>query len=261
MATATAARQVPRRLARTGSLSAWRGTTAAGCLMAIAATAGVSLSAGTPIWPAIATGGAFAVALIVLAVHPGRAGALIALLAGGLLLGPAAREFPQAFGWVQDPFEFTAAATTVIALALIVAGAGAVLVFGQRAAEPYERATPRGLIVLALLLVGAAVATSAALRMTVPAVTAGRSDVVVEARHLRYPVTVDAKAGEKGNIALLIRNADRGAHTFTVDRLGVDAVVAGTSSTRIVTPAAPGTYAVRCRIPRHDGMSTTLHVR
>ena len=74
---------------------------------------------------------------------------------------------------------------------------------------------------------------------------------------------VRVKAGE--TVALRLENPDGVAHTFTVDELGVDALMpAGKNSLALFKPTKPGTYTFYC-IPHYDkasgqGMHGTLVV-
>lgn len=261
MATVTAAPKARSRSRPAGSFSGWRGVVAAGCALGLAIAGAIIASARAPLWGAAALGAVMAAALVVLRLRPGRAGAVLAVFGAGVFLLPSALRFLDAFAWAVDPLEFTVAAAAVVAVALIGFGALVVVIRGQAAADPYERASPRGMVIMGLFLVAAALITSLALRMTVTAPAPVGADVVVPAAGFRYPETIQAQAGKAGGISLLVRNADRGAHTFTIPQLGVDVVVPGNASARVVAKAAPGSYQVRCRIPRHDGMSSVLRVQ
>ena len=77
---------------------------------------------------------------------------------------------------------------------------------------------------------------------------------------------LEALAEETGEtVALRLENPDGVAHTFTVDELGVDALMpAGKNSLALFKPTKPGTYTFYC-IPHYDkasgqGMHGTLVV-
>ncbi|WP_316568806.1 cupredoxin domain-containing protein [Neobacillus sp. YIM B06451] len=54
---------------------------------------------------------------------------------------------------------------------------------------------------------------------------------------------------------LILKNNGQKEHTFTVERLGIDAVVqAGTTKTISVKPNMPGTYDLICRYHYQQGM-------
>lgn len=73
------------------------------------------------------------------------------------------------------------------------------------------------------------------------------------------PATVEVEHGE---VAVDLRNRSAITHTFTIDELGVDAVLNSGDRTSLRFAAAPGTYAITCTIPGHltGGMQGELRV-
>jgi plastocyanin len=240
-----------------GTLAGWRGLTAFGCALAVAIVVAVNVSAGTPILPLIAFGVGFTAGGLLLALRPGRAGAVIALLAAAMFLAPGVPRAVEAFAWANDPLEFTVQVAGLVALFGVSLGGLVVIVRGQRTLTTRSTA-PRGLILLSLGIVVAALLASFALRFTVQDAAAAPGDVVVDVRRAAFPASITASSG---SFDILVANADAGAHTFTVDALGVDLVAPGRSRTKVSVTADPGQYEVYCRIPGHDFMTSTLLVQ
>lgn len=130
-----------------------------------------------------------------------------------------------------------------------------------------SRRTP-GWLLPALLLV-AGLAAGAAVVGSIP--QAGDAGVSQATMASLPAVTLDkfeggevrVRTGE--TVALRLENPDGVAHTFTVDELGVDALMpAGKNSLALFKPTKPGTYTFYC-IPHYDkasgqGMHGTLVV-
>ena len=253
MATGTVRLQQAER----GTLAGWRGLTAFGCLLAIGIVAAVNVAAGSPVPPLIGFGVLFAVAVALLWVRAGRSGAVLALLAAGVFLAPGVPTAAEAFAWANDPLEFTVRAASLVALAVVALG-GLVVVVRGRDTLTAASAAPRGLIVLSMFVILAALLSSLALRLAVQDAVALPGDVVVGVHRATFPATITADAGE---FAVVVDNDDAGAHTFTVDELGVDVIAPGRARTKATITATAGEYSVRCRIPGKEAMRATLLVR
>jgi plastocyanin len=89
---------------------------------------------------------------------------------------------------------------------------------------------------------------------------AGRESVSAEAKAGALPVRMKATAFEPErlevasgqSVRILVRNSDPGAHSFTIDALGVDETV-NPGSERLIEIAnlAPGEYAYQCTLFGH----------
>jgi plastocyanin len=184
-------------------------------------------------------------------------GLLLGLLA--MMGGEVAFTFAHPSGAV---FSFMLVAITVLAVGLVASISAAVQNF-----RGAERATPR-MLPGALLLVTGLVLGAVAVA-TVP--QSGAAGVSPEALAGLPGVTLDqydngevhVKAGE--TVALRLENPDGAAHTFTVDELGVNALMpAGQDSLALFKPSKPGKYTFYCT-PHYnkatgEGMHGTLIV-
>jgi plastocyanin len=240
-----------------GTFAGWRGVVAFSCVLALGIVTAIHVGARTPVLPLLGLGVLLVAAVVLLRARPGRDGAILALLAGGVLLAPAAIAFPESLAWAHDPVEFTIAMTAVVACGLLAVGGIAVLV-GGRSTVTAGSSAPRGLVIMSFFLIVLAFIASLALRLAFRDAEAAANDVVVSITNFAYADTITAPAGK---LAIVVRNNDRGAHTLTVDALDIDVVVPGNAGVRATATADPGTYAVRCRIPGHDFMRGTLVVR
>ena len=68
-----------------------------------------------------------------------------------------------------------------------------------------------------------------------------------------YPETITIPSGK--TITLILKNEGQKEHTFTVEKLGIDAEVQpGKEKTITVKPQNPGTYELICRYHFNSGM-------
>ena len=158
-------------------------------------------------------------------------------------------------------------AVFVLAIPTLLIGLAASIAAVVQNYRGVGRSTPAWLTPALLLIAGLAV--GAAVVGGVP--QAGDAGVSQETLAALPAVTLDkydggevrVKAGE--TVALRLENPDGVAHTFTVDDLGVDALMpAGKNSLALFKPAKPGTYTFYC-VPHYDkatgqGMHGTLVV-
>ena len=98
---------------------------------------------------------------------------------------------------------------------------------------------------------------------TSPSPEASFASVSIETRDLSFqPDTLEIPAS--GTTEIIVHNAGRVVHNFTIDALGVQVVVSpgGTGEATIVAPA-PGVYQFYCSVSGHKeaGMVGTLTVR
>ena len=107
------------------------------------------------------------------------------------------------------------------------------------------------IVLLGLLLAGCAPVVQEApeVQQEIPTQPSGAAEVQIKDFSF-IPATIEATG------KLMITNRDNVAHTFTVDELGIDSVVAAGQSVDI--EAASGSYAVRCRF--HPRMKAELVV-
>lgn len=88
----------------------------------------------------------------------------------------------------------------------------------------------------------------------------GTNQIIITSGNLFYrPDRLTLKQGEPVTLTF----ANTGFHTFTVDELGVDELIEGSSSTIKFTPTQSGTFEFYCAVPGHreGGMVGTLTVQ
>ena len=104
----------------------------------------------------------------------------------------------------------------------------------------------------------AALGFSSVARLTAAGVVAATATSRLAARAIAFaPTELRVPAGE---VTFFVDNLDPVGHTFTVDALGLDAAVAGTTAVRVTADAAPGEYRYVCSLEGHDQMVGTLVV-
>ncbi|MBX9966028.1 cupredoxin domain-containing protein [Priestia aryabhattai] len=102
--------------------------------------------------------------------------------------------------------------------------------------------------------------------MVIGVITSGSLDVLAESDLVRQqamevqlnddyfnPETITIPSGK--TITLILKNEGQKEHTFTVEKLGIDAEVQpGKEKTITVKPQNPGTYELICRYHFNSGM-------
>ncbi|MBZ6484330.1 cupredoxin domain-containing protein [Priestia aryabhattai] len=102
--------------------------------------------------------------------------------------------------------------------------------------------------------------------MVIGVITSGSLDVLAESDVVRQqamevqlnddyfnPETITIPSGKK--TTLILKNEGQKEHTFTVEKLGIDAEVQpGKEKTITVKPQNPGTYELICRYHFNSGM-------
>ncbi|MBY0061311.1 MULTISPECIES: cupredoxin domain-containing protein [Priestia] len=102
--------------------------------------------------------------------------------------------------------------------------------------------------------------------MVIGVITSGALDVLAESDVVRQkaievqlnddyfnPETITIPSGK--TITLILKNKGQKEHTFTVEKLGIDAEVQpGKEKTITVKPQNPGTYELICRYHFNSGM-------
>lgn len=102
--------------------------------------------------------------------------------------------------------------------------------------------------------------------MVIGVITSGSLDVLAESDVVRQqamevqlnddyfnPETITIPSGKK--TTLILKNEGQKEHTFTVEKLGIDAEVQpGKEKTITVKPQSPGTYELICRYHFNSGM-------
>lgn len=102
--------------------------------------------------------------------------------------------------------------------------------------------------------------------MVIGVITSGSLDVLAESDLVRQqamevqlnddyfnPETITIPSGKK--TTLILKNEGQKEHTFTVEKLGIDAEVQpGKEKTITVKPQSPGTYELICRYHFNSGM-------
>jgi plastocyanin len=123
------------------------------------------------------------------------------------------------------------------------------------------------LLIVAVLVFGGALATSAAAGTDAGA--AKRGDVHLLAKDTRFsPKRLKSSAGADklqlttGSVSVFVTNKDFWWHTFTIDKLHVNLRVPEGGHRRATFKASPGTYKFYCAVPGHSqaGMKGTLVV-
>lgn len=87
----------------------------------------------------------------------------------------------------------------------------------------------------------------------------GAKEISITSRNFSFsPKTLTLKEGQPVKITF----QNRGTHTFTIDELGVNKSLTGSSSTVEFTPTRSGTYEFYCAVPGHrqQGMLGALTV-
>lgn len=238
------------RAARPG----WRGLAAVGAGLVLALVTTVHAMARTPIPPLLVFALVAAGILVVLRRGPVRLAAGMALLLAAAVAPIDAASF-AGLALYRDPYEFTLTVGALVAFAALLAGGGVLMVRGRRAGG--DR-LPTALSTVAVLAVVAALGFSIGSRLAAPEVVAADGDVLVTTRDIAFaPAELRVPAGE---VTFFVDNLDPVGHTFTVDALGLDAAVAGTTAVRVTADAAPGEYRYVCSLEGHDQMVGTLVV-
>ena len=193
------------------------------------------------------------VALLVgsyLSSRPGRAGTIVTLVCGALLLINvvlfgvndlgAARSFPS---WA------IAVAGTITSVVLVVA---TIAVLRSATANEW----PRTLGHLASAAVAVCVALNLVLSVTSANASRQAADVAVIARNTKFQPK--AMSVPTGRVSFFLDNKDFQLHNFHIEGAGPAVLLNARHSVRRVFDLQPGTYRFECDF--HDGMTGTLTV-
>ncbi|HEX9683985.1 MAG TPA: cupredoxin domain-containing protein [Acidimicrobiales bacterium] len=239
--------------------------TAAGPLVMLAAAVGWGLSVGDELPLMLGTSAAAVVAskLVRRGTTPRRvSGVVLGLLAGMAM-------FWTAFGLAEPAsvFDFVPG-VLVLPGALLGLGAGIAAVRAQRRGDTVVAVEggERRAIVIALAAVATLAGVSTVLTVTGRESVPDGVDVAAEIRLSDFEFPSDEIDVARG-AAVLVRNNDPFAHTFTVDDLGIDVAIGPGSEKVIVIPAQAGSYILYCTPhtsdadnPSADDMATRLVV-
>jgi plastocyanin len=231
----------------------WTAVTALGGGLLLLLVAAIHALVRAPIPPLLAFAVVAALVLALLARGAARPGGVLALLLGAFLLSDVPA-FATGLSLSRDPWEFTTTVTALTASILMVLGGGALAVRGTSSGRGR---TTTALLVLGLVAVPAALASSLVLRLTMDQAEPRPGDVTVAITEFAFPERLTAPAG---TASFSVRNDDPIAHTFTVEGLDVDAKVPGGATVRVTGELAPGRYAYVCRVSGHEFMRGTLVV-
>ena len=150
----------------------------------------------------------------------------------------------------ESPAPFVA--TAVVVLGGVVTAVLAVLAARGRPASG-RRVWPAAYGVVALLAAGSLVAAA-----NVENDVAQPGDTEIVAADFAFPDVVEVGSTSTG---VLVRNTDRGRHTFVVDGQNGAVEVPAGSEVRVPLELAPGSYRYYCNVPGHEAMEGTLVVR
>jgi plastocyanin len=143
--------------------------------------------------------------------------------------------------------------SAVVVILLVALLAGAIAAIRTRGTGPSTGARTVG--VAALALIGLAIATAAAARVTHDSAVAQAGDVRIVTSDIEFShehINVDA-----GEVTLFVENKDTTLHTFTIDELGVDLQIPSNSAARVTFDIPAGSYAFECT-PHSDVMKGTI---
>lgn len=205
---------------------------------------------------ALAFAGLFAVALAMLGLRGGIAGAV---MIGVLALNAAAWMAPAAASNVVNREQLldVVIPASLAVISLTASVAAVVSIVKRRHPDADGRAVR---IVAQTALAVFVLAAGAATIQRGQAEAPRPGDVVVQMHSARF--SAGALSAPAGEITVAIENKDLFWHTFTIDALGVDVGVPTRGERRVTFDAAPGTYEFYCAIPGHTlaGMKGTLTV-
>jgi plastocyanin len=143
--------------------------------------------------------------------------------------------------------------SSVVLILLIVLLVGAIAAIRTSGSGPAPAARSVGLAAMALI--GLAIATAAAARVTHDSAVAQPGDVQIVTSDIEFShehINVDA-----GEVTLFVENKDTTLHTFTIDELGVDLQIPSNSAARVTFDIPAGSYEFEC-VPHSDVMKGTI---
>lgn len=190
----------------------------------------------------------------------------VGLLAGLALLAVAAPFGAEVLGHPDSFFDFFPVASMLVGAVLAVGGSLASALPWRRARDGRARGGRlRGVAAATVAVLVTLASVSAVLtftgRHTVSAIDRFGAEPVALVDFAFEPVDLTVPAGRPARF--VVRNDDLALHTFTIDELGVDAVVKpGRESLVEFTPERAGTHLLYCRPHTQDGqgMVATLTV-
>ncbi len=188
------------------------------------------------------------VAVLALRWWPAPLAGVLALLAVVALVG-GATHLVSGITHPSDVASFVWAAVSAGGRLTAVAAAGLLLRDADGAARILGRVALAGVV--------AAVVTAGVARARVSSDVAEPGNVPVAAKNTTYPATIAVTSGQ----TLFLDNEDEWRHTFTVEGTAVNVDLPPTADRRVDIDLPPGTYVVRCTIPGHENMTSTLEVR
>ena len=83
-------------------------------------------------------------------------------------------------------------------------------------------------------------------------------DAEIVAADFAFPDVVETGTTSTG---VLVRNSDRGRHTFVVEGQTAAVEIPASSEVRVALDLAPGSYRYYCNVPGHEAMEGALVVR
>ena len=188
------------------------------------------------------------IAIAVLRRRPAPLAIVLAMLALAHLVGGWAH-VADGLTHPSDVTSFVWAALSGGGRVVTVVAAGLLLRRADAAARGVGRVAIAGIV--------ATVAVAGVARATVSSEVAEPGDVPVAATNTTYPDTITVTSGQ----TLFVDNQDEWRHTFTVEGTGVNVDLPPTADRRVAIDLPPGSYVVRCTVPGHENMTSTLEVR
>jgi plastocyanin len=155
----------------------------------------------------------------------------------------------EALAHPETPASFLPDALIIIVAVAVFAGA----IAGLRGVVTRRPITLTGGVLAAVVVVISAVAASG-----VDADVLQAGDVPIEAVGAYFPAQVQVPAG---GAVLWVDNQDPFRHTLVIEGTDVHVELPGSTSVRVPTDLAPGTYRYLCDVPGHERMTGELVAR
>lgn len=183
--------------------------------------------------------------------RPGKAGPITLLVVGILTFLVAGLFFSASLLHINTAVEFIISMVPLVAsLAVILGTVGTLRRWQDAGARNVARIAVGGVVVLSGISIGMTLAVTDDI--------AEPGDHAVAASDAEF--TTELIRADAGSVAVFVDNTDPIHHTFTIEELGVDLQIPGSTARRIEFDATPGTYEYICTIPGHDAMTGTLVV-
>jgi len=187
--------------------------------------------------------------------HRGVWGRAVGLVASLGLLVVAAPFAPQTLRHPDSFFDFFPSVSLLLGALLAAGGSAASLLHERRRADSRPAPAQRAVTTAAAVALAGLAVLSGALtlsgRHTVSALDRFGAEPVTMVGFAFEPATLTVREGRPARF--VVRNDDLALHTFTIDELGVDAIVKPGSEVLVeFTPDRAGTYLLYCRPHTHE---------